>query len=79
MKKVFILIGLMAIMFSGCAGLITGHEYTKGDFVIMYKVVKKGVVTFMTAEQIESLKLDKADVLVTDTYKIVEKNDVPSQ
>ena len=76
MKKIVIGAFLMSLMFTGCVGLITGHEYTKKDFVVMYKVVRSGVVTFMTPEQIEKAKLDKIDIVVTDTYKLVEKNDV---
>ena len=67
------------VMLSGCVGVITGHEYTSADAVVMYKVVKSGVTTFMTQEQIANAKLDKLDVVVTDTYKLVQKKDVPSQ
>lgn len=66
----------LALVLGGCAGAITGHEYTKQDFVIMYKVVKSGVTTFMTPEQIKKAQLDKLDITVTDTYKLVSKNDV---
>ena len=72
-KLKLILIALTLTSFIGCAGLITGHEYTKQDFVIMHKVIKDGVVTFMTPEQIKKAKLDKLDIVVTDTYKVMEK------
>lgn len=59
-------------VFSGCTGIITGHEYSKKDLVIVYKVVKGGgVTTFMTPEQIQDAKLKKVDVVVTDSYKII--------
>lgn len=81
MKKItkIVLLLIVALNLAGCVGVITGHEYTKNDFVIMYKVVKSGVVTFMTPEQIEKYKLNKADLVVTDTYKLVEKKDVPTK
>lgn len=66
-----ITIVLVAIVYSGCTGIITGHEYTKSDLVIVYKVVKSGVSTFMTREQIEEARLNKVDLYVTDTYKLV--------
>ena len=66
----------LALVLGACAGAITGHEYTKQDFVVVYKVIKSGVVTFMTPEQIKKAKLDKLDVVVTDTYKVVSKNAV---
>lgn len=79
MKKIILLIGcVFALMFSGCTGIITGHEYTKGDLVIMYKVVKNGVTTFMTQEQIEAAKLDKADLYITDSYKLVTPDEASS-
>ena len=58
--------------FNGCTGIITGHEYTKSDLVVVYKVVKAGVTTFMTREQIEEARLNKVDLYVTDTYKLIE-------
>lgn len=68
--------GLIAIsaitIFTGCTGIITGHEYTKSDLVVVYKVVKAGVTTFMTREQIEEARLNKVDLYVTDTYKLIE-------
>lgn len=75
MKKIIASIALI-FMFTGCVGLVTGHEYTQDDFTIMYQVVKDGVVTFMTPEQIKRAKLDKVDLVVTKTYKLVEKNAV---
>ena len=69
---------LSAVLWTGCVGLVTGHEYTKQDGVVLYKVIKKGVTTFMSVEDIEKARLDKIDILVTDTYKIAEGNDVPT-
>lgn len=75
MKK--IIFGTVCVLvFTGCTGLITGHEYSRDDLKVMYKVTKSGVTTFMSMEQIQALKLDKANIIVTDVYKIVEGNDV---
>jgi len=73
--KHLLMVGVLALLFTGCTGVITGHEYSKKDFVIMYKVVKSGVSTFMTTEDIEKAKLDKIDIVVTDTYKLVNPNE----
>jgi len=73
MKKV-ILIVVIAMLFSGCTGIITGHEYNKKDFVVAYKVVRKGVAVFMTEDQIRSANLNTVNDIVTDTYKIIEGN-----
>ena len=72
------LLAILLIFLSGCTmkeeGLIgnkTGINYT-----IVYKVVKSGVVTFMTPEQIRLARLDKADLVITDTYKLVEESEL---
>ena len=65
------MVACLLFMFSGCVGPVTGLEYKTSDFVIVYKVIKSGVVTFMTPEQIAQAKLDKINIVVTDTYKIV--------
>mgnify|MGYP003622471382 FL=1 len=52
MKKIVLLI-MASFLLSGCTGIITGHEYKKEDLVIVYKVVKNGVTTFMTPEEIK--------------------------
>ena len=67
------------IMFSGCTGIITGHEYKKEDLVIVYKVVKNGVVTFMTPEEIKEAELDKADMFVTDSYKLLTPQELEQE
>ena len=73
MKKLISLgLIMLAVIFTGCTGIITKHEYSKNDFKIMYKVVKGGVPIFMTQEQIEKARLDKLDLVITDTYKIIE-------
>ena len=73
MKKIIYWLFTLAIIavFSGCTGIITGHEYSKKDLVIVYKVVKGGVTTFMTPEQIQDAQLNKLDVVVTDSYKLI--------
>lgn len=71
---IFAIFALFAL--SGCRGLITGYDYSKTDLVVMYKVVKNGVVTYMSEEEIAKAKLDKLDVIVTDTYKIMEASEV---
>ena len=60
----------------GCTGVFTGHEYSKKDLVIVYKVVKNGVTTFMTPEEIEAAKLDKVDVVVSDSYKLLNPEEL---
>ena len=74
MKKIVLLI-MASFLLSGCTGIITGHEYKKEDLVIVYKVVKKGVVTFMTPEEIKEAGLDKVDLSVTDSYKLLTKTE----
>lgn len=73
MKKIINWLIALAVIavFSGCAGIITGHEYSKKDLVVVYKVVKGGVTTFMTPEQIQEAQLNKLDVVVTDSYKLI--------
>ena len=44
---------MTSFLLSGCTGIITGHEYKKEDLIIVYKVVKNGVTTFMTPEEIK--------------------------
>lgn len=61
---------------TGCTGIITGHEYKTSDLVPAYKVIKNGVVTFMTPEQISAAKLEKLDLYVTDTYKLVAPSEL---
>ena len=70
MKKIVLLI-IASFLLSGCTGIITGHEYKKEDLVIVYKVVKNGVTTFMTPEEIKEAELDKVNILVTDSYKLL--------
>ena len=70
---------MAAFLLSGCTGIITGHEYKKEDLVIVYKVVKKGVVTFMTPEEIEEAGLDKVDLSVTDSFKLLTKTELEQE
>ena len=67
---------LALVLLSGCTGVVTGHEYSKKDFVIMYKVIKGGVTVFMSKEDIEKAKLNKVDIVITDSYKLIEGKDV---
>ena len=78
MKKIVLLI-IAAFLLSGCTGIITGHEYKKEDLVIVYKVVKNGVVTFMTSEEIKEAELDKTDLFVTDSYKLLTKTELEQE
>ena len=73
---------LIAILFiislatlQGCTGIFTGHQYSKKDLIPVYQVIKNGVTTFMTQEEIEKAKLDKIDIVVTDTYELVNPLD----
>ena len=70
---------MAAFLLSGCTGIITGHEYKKEDLVIVYKVVKKGVVTFMTPEEIKEAELDKVDLSVTDSFKLLTKTELEQE
>ena len=63
------------ILFSGCTGLVTGQKYDVDDAVIAYKVVRGGVTTFMTVEQIESYHLDDLDDVSTKSYRVLKGND----
>ena len=82
MKKIaYMLVAIFtfATMFSGSTGIITGHEYKKEDLVIVYKVVKNGVVTFMTPEEIKEAELDKANLFVTDSYKLLTQTELEQE
>ena len=82
MKKItYMLVTIFAftIMFSGCTGIITGHEYKKEDLDIVYKVVKNGVTTFMTPEEIKEAELDKVNILVTDSYKLLTPQELEQE
>ena len=78
MKKIVLLI-MAAFLLSGCTGIITGHEYKKEDLVIVYKVVKNGVTTFMTPEEIKEAELDKVNILVTDSYKLLTPQELAQE
>ena len=82
MKKItYMLVAIFAftIMFSGCTGIITGHEYKKEDLIIVYKVVKNGVTTFMTPEEIKEAELDKVNIFVTDSYKLLTPQELAQE
>ena len=70
---------MAAFLLSGCTGIITGHEYKKEDLVIVYKVIKKGVVTFMTPEEIKEAELDKVDLSVTNSFKLLTKTELEQE
>ena len=78
MKKIVLLI-IASFLLSGCTGIITGHEYKKEDLVIVYKVVKNGVTTFMTQEEIKKAESDKADMFVTDSYKLLTPQELAQE
>ncbi len=78
MKKIVLLI-IASFLLSGCTGIITGHEYKKEDLVIVYKVVKNGVTTFMTPEEIKEAELDKANIFVTDSYKLLTPQELEQE
>lgn len=75
----YLLIFIVSYILIGCTGAITGHEYKLQDAKIVYQVVNGGVTTFMTAQQITDLKLDKANDVVIKAYKLTEGNDAPTQ
>lgn len=82
MKKIIKLVLISAVVcfgLSACTGVITGHEYKKEDLVVAYKVIKNGVTTFMTQEEIEQAKLDKVDVYLTDTYKLLTPTELADE
>jgi len=66
---------MATLLLSGCKGYITGYEY-KPD--VVYKVVKNGVTTFMTEQEIKDKKLDKANDVIIKSYKLMG-NDVPTR
>lgn len=77
MKKILIGCIFALFLFTGC--MTTTGQYLYDNRVAVYKVVKNGVVTFMTKEQIESKNLDKladtieyAHSINKNTGKIVE-------
>ena len=78
MKKIVLVI-MASFLLSGCTGIITGHEYKKEDLVIVYKVVKNGVTTFMTPEEIKEAELDKVNILVTDSYKLLTPQELAQE
>ena len=78
MKKIVLLI-MASFLLSGCTGIITGHEYKKEDLVIVYKVVKNGVTTFMTLEEIKEAELGKANMFVTDSYKLLTPQELAQE
>ena len=82
MKKIIKLVLISAIIcfsLSACTGVITDHEYKKEDLVIAYKVVKNGVTTFMTQDEIEQAKLDKVNMFVTDSYKLLTPQELAQE
>lgn len=86
MKKLILmsLIFCFSLSFSGC---ITSTGQAIWDSrVSVYKVVKKGVTTFMTEEEIKALQLDKASTVIEYAYSIdketgkkIEDSSVTSQ
>lgn len=84
MKKIVLLMIVSAIIFTGCAvtnennevigykGFITGTTYKTGSLVRVYQVISKGVVTFMTEEEIKQANLDKLDTVIKYSHSINE-------
>ncbi|MDC7249273.1 MAG: hypothetical protein PQJ49_05070 [Sphaerochaetaceae bacterium] len=69
MKKLaFFAMFTATLMFTGCA-TSTG-QFLWDNKVAVYKVVTKGVTTFMTKKQIEEKQLDKAADLIEYVYSI---------
>lgn len=83
MKKIILLI-VSIFLFTGCVvtnennevigykGLITGATYKTGSLVRVYQVISKGVVTFMTEEEIKQANLDKLDTIIKYSHSINE-------
>ena len=74
MKNIIMMIALL-FGFSGCTGLITGHEYKMSDAKVVYQVTKFGVTTFMTQEEIEARGLDTLNDATVKMYELSEGND----
>lgn len=72
MKKLLTILLVVAIaaLFSGCYTTLGQSIYDKR--VKMYKVVKKGVTTFLTEDEIKTLQLDKASTLIEYAYTVDE-------
>jgi len=82
MLKMMLVSLMMLIGFNGCVakndnnevigikGIISGATYKPEILVNVYEVAQKGVVTFMTEEQIEKFKLDKVDAAIKYAYSV---------
>jgi len=72
MKKLLTILLVVAIatLFSGCYTTFGQKIYDKR--VAVYKVVKKGVTTFLTEDEIKTLQLDKASTLIEYAYTVDE-------
>jgi CheY-specific phosphatase CheX len=76
---------LGSLVFSGCIaknekneviglkGAISGAVYKPEIIADFYEVAAKGVVTFMTKEQIEAAKLDKLDAVIRYAYSVTKE------
>ena len=73
MKKITIMI-VVLVTFSGCTGLVTGHDYKMSDAKVLYSVTKVGVTTFMTQEEIEAYNLDTLNDATVKIYELSEGN-----
>lgn len=77
MKKILLGLSLAgAMLINGCATSVGQKIYD--NRVIVYKVVVKGVNTFMTKEQIKKARLDKINVVVKGAHNATKGNDVDS-
>jgi hypothetical protein len=60
----YIAMAMLVLILAGC----TVWE----NKVKIYKVVKAGVVTYMSEEQIKEAKLDKTDTFVQEVYEVTK-------
>ena len=78
MKKItYMLVAIFAftIMFSGCTGIITGHEYKKEDLVNLHTCIKSNVITIiagMSGTGKTQLALSYAEMLDLDEENMGE-------
>lgn len=77
MKKM-ILMTAMLFLFSGCTGLITGHEYKMENAKVIYQVTKLGVTTFMSEEEIKDAGLDSLNDVTVRIYELSQGNEIKS-
>lgn len=84
MKKIIVLV-ISLFLFTGCVvtnennevvgykGIISGATYKTESLERIYKVVSKGVVTFMTEQEIKDANLDKVDSMIKYSHSVTEE------